>query len=233
MGFSTKTAATKMPARKARGEGYTRRDEILAAAKALFLEEGVRATTIRRIAERVGVSAPALYLYFKDKDAILIELCDRIFAGLLARLEEIEREPLPACQRLRRMGEAYIRFGLEHPDEYRITFLEAAAPEPVRFTGHRTDTSDLSRPGAKGAMVFSKIVQAYEAIAKEGIKLPYPPVTCAELSFLACHGLVAALISQPDFPWSDRETLIRGMVETSVRGVIPESAGVPPASSAR
>ncbi|HKU99170.1 MAG TPA: TetR/AcrR family transcriptional regulator [Vineibacter sp.] len=221
MGFSRKMAATKMPVRKPRGEGHTRREEILAAAKALFLEEGVRATTMRRLAERVGVSAPALYLYFKDKDAILIELCDRIFARLLVRMEEIEREPLPACQRLRRMGEAYIRFGLEHPDEYRITFLEATAPEPIRFTGHRTDTSDLSQPGAKGAMVFSKIVEVYEAIAREGIALPHSPVTCAELSFLACHGLVAALISEPDFPWSDRETLIRGMVDVSVRGVLP------------
>lgn len=221
MAFSTKVAATKAPTRKPRGEGHTRREEILAAAKALFLEQGVRATTIRRIADRVGVSAPALYLYFKDKDAILIELCDRIFAVLLKRLEEIEQQPLPAGQRLRRMGEAFIRFALEHPDEYRITFLDAAAPEPVRYTGHRTDTSDLTQPGAKGAMAFAKMVQAYEAVARDGVTLPYPAVACAELSWMACHGLVTALIAEPDFPWSDRETLIRGMVELSVRGVVP------------
>jgi AcrR family transcriptional regulator len=221
MVFSAKGAVAKSPARKPRGEGHTRREEILAAAKALFLEEGVKATTIRRIAERVGVSAPALYLYFKDKDEILLALCDRIFAILLQRLEEIERLPLPACERLRRMGEAYIRFGLEHPDEYRIIFLESPTPEAVRYTGHRTDTSDLERPGAKGAMAFTKITQAYEAIAKEGIVLPYPSALCAELSWMACHGLVAALIAEPDFPWSDREMLIRGMVEASVRGVLP------------
>ena len=46
-------------------------DEILGAAKELFLEEGYAATTIRKIADRVGVSAPALYLYFADKEAIL------------------------------------------------------------------------------------------------------------------------------------------------------------------
>jgi AcrR family transcriptional regulator len=222
MGFSTRVAATKGPARKARGEGHTRHDEILAAAKALFLEHGVKATTIRRIAERVGVSAPALYLYFKDKDAILIALCDRIFAILLARLEDIERQDLPAAERLRRMSEAYIRFALEHPDEYRITFLDSApAPEPIRYTGHRTDYSDLTRPGAKGAMAFQKIVQVYEALEREGVALPYPAVTCAELGWMACHGLVAALIAEPDFPWSDRETLIRGMIETSIRGIAP------------
>jgi AcrR family transcriptional regulator len=221
MGFSGKEAVAKAPARKPRGEGYTRREEILDAAKALFLEEGVKATTIRRIAERVGVSAPALYLYFKDKDEILLALCDRIFAILLERLEEIERQPLPACERLRRMGEAYIRFGLENPDEYRIIFVESPAPEAVRYTGHRTDISDLERPGAKGAMAFTKIMQVYEGIAREGIVLPYPATLCAELSWMACHGLVSALITKPDFPWSDRELLIRGMVEASVRGVVP------------
>ncbi|MCW5746960.1 MAG: TetR/AcrR family transcriptional regulator [Alphaproteobacteria bacterium] len=221
MGFSTRAAATKAPVRKPRGEGHTRRDEILAAAQALFLEQGVRATTIRRIAERVGVSAPALYLYFKDKDAILLELCDRTFERLMRRLEDIERLPLPAAQRLRRMGEAYVRFGLEHPDEYWITFIEAAPPEEVRFTGHRSDMSDPEQPGAKGALTFAKIVGVYQALASEGVTLPYPADTCAELSWMACHGLVAALITKPDFPWSDRETLIRGMVEVSVRGIVP------------
>ena len=38
--------------RKRRGEGHTRRDEILMAAKELFLREGYQATTIRRIAAR-------------------------------------------------------------------------------------------------------------------------------------------------------------------------------------
>ena len=52
--LSTASANT----RKRRGEGYTRRDEILLAAKDLFLREGYQATTIRRIADVVGVSAP-------------------------------------------------------------------------------------------------------------------------------------------------------------------------------
>lgn len=52
------TAATG--GRKKRGEGHTRREEILQAAKELFLEQGYEATTIRRIADRVGVSAPPL-----------------------------------------------------------------------------------------------------------------------------------------------------------------------------
>src|SRR5271166_4928450 len=48
-------------ARKPRGQGATRRGEILAAAKSLFLEEGFERTTMRRIAAVVGISSTALY----------------------------------------------------------------------------------------------------------------------------------------------------------------------------
>ncbi len=57
--------------RKPRGQGASRRGEILDAAKRLFLTEGFERATIRKIAASVGVSSAALYLYFPDKDAIL------------------------------------------------------------------------------------------------------------------------------------------------------------------
>ena len=81
--------------RKRRGEGHTRRDEILIAANELFIREGYEATTIRRIADVVGVSAPALYLYFKDKEAIMLALCDQTFGFLTDQMNEIEKEGLP------------------------------------------------------------------------------------------------------------------------------------------
>src|SRR5580704_2882786 len=104
--------------RKRRGEGHTRRDEILAAAKELFLEEGFAATTIRKIADRVGVSAPALYLYFADKDAIMLALCDPTFAFLIEEMARIESKALKPLDQLRQCGRAYIHFGLKHPREY-------------------------------------------------------------------------------------------------------------------
>src|SRR5260370_7322412 len=96
--------------RKRRGEGHTRRDEILIAAKELFLREGYEATTIRRIADVVGVSAPALYLYFRDKDAIMLALCDQTFGSLIEVMEGMEQEPPTPLDRLRRYATAYIRF---------------------------------------------------------------------------------------------------------------------------
>ena len=109
--------------RKPRGQGASRRGEILAAAKRLFLTEGYERTTIRKIAAAVGVSSAALYLYFPDKDAILRAISEATFEALLARLEQTQRQDGSDLDRLRAGLEAYVAFGLAHPDEYRLTFL--------------------------------------------------------------------------------------------------------------
>jgi AcrR family transcriptional regulator len=207
-------------ARKRRGEGHTRRDEILQAAKDLFLEQGYDQTTIRRIADRVGISAPALYLYFKDKDELMLALCDQTFGHLIEAIGEIEKTVADPLERIRRFGEAYARFGLSHPDEYRLIFLGAHVPEALRKVGHRAATDDPTRPGVGGAIVFGRLVAILAEAEASGVKLTYPPDTCAELCWMGMHGLVAALILKPEFPWSDREVLIRGMLDIHLKGIV-------------
>ena len=40
---------------------------------------------------------------------------------------------------------------------------------------------------------------------------------------MGIHGLVAALILKPDFPWSDRELLINGMLDIHLKGMLREA----------
>jgi AcrR family transcriptional regulator len=208
--------------RKRRGEGYTRREEILQAAKELFLEQGYDQTTIRRIADRVGISAPALYLYFKDKEALMLALCDQTFGHLLEAIGELEKTVADPRERVRRFGEAYARFGLTHPDEYRLVFMGAHIPEAMRKVGHRAATDDPTKPGVGGALVFSRLVAILNEIEAGGTKLNYPADTCAELCWMGIHGLVAAFIMKPEFPWSDRELLIKGMLDIHLKGMLSE-----------
>ncbi|RZJ79161.1 MAG: TetR/AcrR family transcriptional regulator, partial [Brevundimonas sp.] len=53
-------------ARKPKGEGHSRRAEILAAAERIFVECGYEGATIRKIAEEVGLSSTALYMHFSE-----------------------------------------------------------------------------------------------------------------------------------------------------------------------
>lgn len=206
--------------RKKRGEGYTRRDEILWAAKKLFLKEGYEATTIRRIADSVGVSAPALYLYFRDKEAIMLALCDQTFGGLIDRMAEIEKQGMPPIERLRHCGEAYVRFALENPQEYWLTFLSGNTPKRIKEQGHKPETVDPNEPGTSGAIAFGKLMGVFRDIESSGVPLYYPVDTAAELVWMSLHGLVAALITNPEFPWTRRDTLIAGMIDVAVRGVV-------------
>ena len=213
-------SAVAATGRKRRGEGHTRRDEILHAAKALFLEQGYDSTTIRKIADRVGISAPALYLYFKDKEALMLALCDQTFGHLIEAINEIEKTVSDPLQRVRRFGEAYARFGLTHPDEYRLIFMGAHIPESLRKIGHRMPTDDPTRPGVGGAMVFSRLVAILNQVEASSVKLRYPADTCAELCWMGIHGVVAAMIMKPDFPWSNRDLLIEGMLDMVAKGIV-------------
>lgn len=110
--------------RSRRGEGELLRDEILDAAEELLIEHGtMEAVSIRMIADAVGVSPPALYLHFADKDELFFALCQRQFAdfakALEAACEGIEDDP---AECLRRMARAYIRYGIERVETYELLF---------------------------------------------------------------------------------------------------------------
>jgi AcrR family transcriptional regulator len=214
--LSTAAAGT----RKKRGEGHTRRDEILMAAKKLFLREGFNATTIRRIADEVGVSAPALYLYFKDKEAIMVALCDQTFGFLLESIGQLEKEALSPIERLRHCGEAYVRFGLENPQEYWLTFLSGAMPKNMKHRDHPPETIDPNEPGVGGAIAFGHLMGMLKAIESAGMPLHYPVETAAELVWMSLHGLVAAVINNPEFAATKRDPLIAAMIDMLVRGVV-------------
>lgn len=206
------------PHRKRKGEGHLRRQEILDAARELFLADGYGQTTIRRIATRAGVTSAALYLYFQSKDAILVEICDRAFSKLIERFDRILEQEDDPLTTLRRLMQAYLRFGLEHPDEYRLTFM--GKTQGVLPYGHRGERVDPSAPGAKGPMSFGLLQRQVELVIETGAFRPMDSGTAAELIWASGHGLVSLLIAFPEFAWSDREELIRAMVDLPLQGLL-------------
>lgn len=94
---------------------------ILTAARALVLEKGPDALSLREIAARAGYSPASLYEYFDGRDAILAALAQEIGARLHARLATVP-ESLPPVRRLVRLGLAYLAFGRESPADYQLLF---------------------------------------------------------------------------------------------------------------
>ncbi|MFO0585109.1 MAG: TetR/AcrR family transcriptional regulator [Anaeromyxobacter sp.] len=97
-------------------------DAIAAAARDLLLEGGVGALSMRRVADRVGVSATAIYRHFDGKEALLVAALARGGEVLRARLARALRGRTPA-ERLVRTGREYLRFAFTHPHDYRLVFM--------------------------------------------------------------------------------------------------------------
>ena len=75
-----------------------KRQRILEAARKRFRYYGVRKTTMQEIARDAGVAVGTLYLYFKDKDDLLVALYEGVHEELLgSRLELEVFSPAPVC----------------------------------------------------------------------------------------------------------------------------------------
>lgn len=103
---------------------------ILAAARDLLVSGGVDAVTMRRVAQRVGVTATALYRYVDSKQ----DLVDRVVRGAFTRFAECleaatQQHPRGSLERVRALGEAYIDFALEHQEHFRVIF-SMQVPDP-------------------------------------------------------------------------------------------------------
>lgn len=198
-------------ARKPKGGGHERRGEILAAATRIFNSDGYDGATIRRIADEVGLSSTALYMHFRDKDEILVEICQGAMEQLLTLGAQIAIQDKPAIERARNMIEAYIRFGLDNPSTYRLVFcshgrhLSPESQAPVEMLGDRC---------------FQKLLDVVAEIAGQG-RLSSPSAeVAAQVLWSAGHGLVSLLITQPNRKWAPAPVLTDALLDGIFDGVI-------------
>jgi AcrR family transcriptional regulator len=124
------TRARAPRAARARGE---RREEILAAAAALFSRRGFHGVTIDDIGAAVGMSGPGLYRHFPGKEAVLAQLLLDVSERLLTEgSARVLAAPGPE-QALDALLEWHISFALSQPDLITVQTRELAhVPEPAR-----------------------------------------------------------------------------------------------------
>jgi AcrR family transcriptional regulator len=195
-----------------RGEGARLRDEILDAATALLSETGdVDAVTIRAVAQAVGVTPPSVYMHFPDKDALVFAVCERQFCALEAFIESEVADIADPVEQLRERAVAYVRFGLEHAEQYRMLFMLRPGSSP-------------SHPDLAAVMRctgYGKLHDNVERIKAAG-RLRTDDTASATLSlWVAVHGLTSLLIAKPAFPWpADPESMVRQMSAHHLDGLL-------------
>jgi AcrR family transcriptional regulator len=160
---------------------------IVEAARDLLAEGGIRALSMRAVAARVGVSATAIYNYFENKQALVRHVVNVSFEAFDAYLRSaVTDKPEGSVERLRALGEAYIRFALENRQYFQVLFaFHSDLPQ---------DIEELPEGG--GYALFRQAV--VDAIQSGSIRKADPDLLVLYL-WTHVHGLVTLLLScQPD-----------------------------------
>ena len=134
--------------------------KILDAARELFVANGVESVSMRKIAEKIGYSATTLYIYFKDKESLLHDLCEKDFGTLRESFGKIGRITDP-IERLRKLGQAYIAFALEYPSHYRLLFM--TPHQDPEYENNRYDTKRGNPDQDSYAFVRATVVEGLAA----------------------------------------------------------------------
>jgi len=154
------------------------RDRISAAAQELFLAEGVEGVSMRKIADMVGVTAPAIYRHFKDKDELLNEIISVGLGILQSYIEPAFKADQP-LDRLRGMIERYLDFALEQPQYFDFAFL-------VPSHGIQL-TEELARHNRS---TFMYAIQQVHLCMEQGVFVKDDPLETAIMIWAEAHGLV-------------------------------------------
>jgi AcrR family transcriptional regulator len=99
------------------------RSTLLREAEKMLREQGIETFSLRRLAERSGVTAPALYHHFRDKNDLLCALAEIGFVDLDATITRaIGDDRGSERQRLQRFVMAYVGFAADRPEIYDLMF---------------------------------------------------------------------------------------------------------------
>lgn len=157
------------------------RKRILDASMQLFVQEGFENVSIRRIADIIEYSPTTIYLYFKDKDEIFFNLHE---IGFL-KMQEMNKD-LTAIQnpliRLHKMGENYIRFGMENPEYYDLMFIQKEPMEKLTEMGCEWENGDAAL-----TLLRNTIMECME----KGYIAKMDPILLSLSVWSTVHGLVS------------------------------------------
>ena len=187
------------------------RQKILDAASELFAKDGYESVSMRKIADKIEYSPTTIYLYFKDKNELLNEICEATFASLLKDWQKIENKADDSLTSLRKAMKAYVEFGLKYPFHYEVTFINPLAD----YLGKDEHPFE----GSMGQKAFEKILSLVAKCMDAGEIKQANVATISQLIWAMGHGIVSLLNSHKDFPFVSKKALVEGSIDMIFNGI--------------
>ena len=191
------------------------RKRILEAAMNLFSKGGYENVSMRRIAEKIEYSPGTIYLYFKNKNDIMLQLCYHGFEQLLTLQEELDLISHP-LERLSTGGRYYISFALENPELYELMF---ATKEIVQ--------EPALEEGSVPLKSFRKFEKHVRKCLDAGVLSGEDAEATAIALWAALHGLASLLIKQRlrFLPEDKLDEIVQQALDFSLRNSSNKTSG--------
>lgn len=195
------------------------RSRILDAAREMFVTEGFAAVTMRSLAQRIEYSPTAIYLHFKDKEALLAELCTIDLLAMHEALLPIAEGTSDPVARMPALAKAYVRFALEHKAQYQLVFM---MPRPAQHAiGPDGGLTDPER------VAYASLRDNWQELIDSGLLRPdlKDPDVLAQIWFCGLHGITAAAIAMEmctSGEWLSPEKQAEAFSDALFRGLLKD-----------
>jgi len=185
--------------------------EVIEAGQTLLLEEGYEGLSMRKLAAKIGCSPPSLYLYFKDKDALVKAICDSDNSQLLQDLEAFAQdESNKPIDRLRDALLFCYEFSAKNPNQYRMAFFS-----PLTSSSIPKDLIQKDSVVKQSYIIFRSMVQNCIEAA-ELMDMDIDMLTHALTTSM--HGFNIMLLHNKHFLRIDRNQLASIFVDGLLKG---------------
>lgn len=192
------------------------KNKIIAVAWKQIAESGAASLSLRAIARELGITAPAIYNYFHDRDALVTALIIEAYLSL-GDSQFVARDAIPAddpAGRIWATGQAYRQWAISDPQRYQLIF---GTPIP----GYVAPVDQVFPAAARslGALVsIIENIRAASCLDCTGLPLPSPDL---DLQFQAwkTHGgeAMAVSLSVAILIWSR----VHGLVSLEIANALP------------
>jgi AcrR family transcriptional regulator len=199
-------------------EKQQRYDDIVDAAESIFFSKGYNNASMDEIANAAAVSRPLLYVYFKDKAAIMRAVMLRAAQSMVTRFAAAKARGENGMKQIKGIGQAYYQFSLDESDYFDVMTNMATFPMPEEPDAAMEGMMDCRE------QVHEMMVDSLKKGIADGTIDPehvHDPSLTAQILRGSLHGVIMSVRQPKDasFETVDSATMVNEAIEMMCYGM--------------
>lgn len=185
------------------------RASLVASAQQMLQEQGIENLSLRKLADKVGVSRTAPYHHFKNKNELLCAIAEQGFHQLQGLQEQVFATPRPLPEQCREFVLTYLHFAHQHPPLYDLMFGRTIWQQ-------QQATEALQQVAYPNFQYHLRLVSQWQ---KQGLLADSPDsLRLAQVIWATMHGIARLLIDGIYADASHLEEMCNVAVEMFLQG---------------